>query len=1040
MSRGESRRRTCALLFADLILQPGCKFCRVVSVLCNSHCHVPTSSGLDFVHKLRIACDLADWRKSGRHSHRSHSLAAQERSRAVVLLLRTLFGADVTQDLREFQRIGDCWHAVKAKLMILLAFVAGVLALNVDISLAKCIGATCSADEASAKASGLLGAEEDTCKGRDRSFAFNPQWKTTLHSELLSMSWSGGDDQWVWAITTGAADEYADNQFHHVYWSKDYGKTMVDKFPALQQLVRAQPGGGIEQTMDDLNASVKAVLVHAANPKKVILWGEGKFLFISQDAGESFTVVPMPKDTFGMSHLTRPHPTQPDWLLSMAYRNSCYEGDVFSECSMDLWLSKDFGQTWENLTEKTKGKLAGFIDFDWGYHTADPKYQTLFKETTIIATGHTQVYRTTSDIIAEDISLFRSDDDFASFEKLASCGAAFELIAGQLFFVHPDICSIDVWGRDVDPPATRRDALSLYVSSDGFHFSKVCLPTDLTDSAYTMVSTQDGRGAFMIADHAVDSAAVSNLYANGNIAELYTMSLRNVHFGYDRQSKPDLMALRPVPGRYIANALESPTSVLPKRINDLDMSAVQVTKITHNAGASWHLISVDPANVRNTVCKAACQKGQPCYLHLHGASSWVRGSSERPAVWASAAAPGIVMASGNLGPEKIGLKTDKNDLCTWLSRDGGLTWIDVIDDVYIYEYINHGNMIAMAKFREEGPAEYLHVSLDQGQCFYSIRIQEEDAGSIELYVNNLLVEPDGAATIIHVTGSEHNLDTGARNDVIYTIDIAEVLEGPDVNGTVLAPRHRCDDGDFEDWTVSKENSGPMCVFGKHHTFHRVGPARRETSCLLPKDYALAESETEECNCEKQDLHCEYGFEKQTNSGCKPMSLSKVPECKAITDDAYKPSKTHLRLGHGMTCPNLKSFIPDTNGNGDMEKSEWADYLFQAHVEAPPARRRSSSRSHGSSRGGGSSSAGSTVFWAFMVLIAGVAAVAGLARFGPDKVKEALATAAEGAIGGALFVYDSARGLLSRAQGVDNPEALGFERLGDSNQPDLYAVP
>ena len=76
-------------------------------------------------------------------------------------------------------------------------------------------------------------------------------------------------------------------------------------------------------------------------------------------------------------------------------------------------------------------------------------------------------------------------------------------------------------------------------------------------------------------------------YANGNIAELYTLSLRNVHFGYDRNSKPDLMALRPIPGRYIANALESATSALPKRINDIDMSAVQVTKVTHNGGASW---------------------------------------------------------------------------------------------------------------------------------------------------------------------------------------------------------------------------------------------------------------------------------------------------------------------------------------------------------------------------------------------------------------------------------------------------------------------
>lgn len=356
--------------------------------------------------------------------------------------------------------------------MSLLCLAAGVAALFADLTLAKCIGATCSEDDASAKASGLLGAESKTCKGRDRSFGYSPSWKvrtgflrcslkficstcvpstscayrsvepdnfseslmlqTTLHSELLTMSWSGGDDQWVWAITTGAADEYTDNQFHHVYWSKDHGKTMKDRFPDLQDLVRQQPGGGVDPTMDDLNASVKAVLVHAADPKKVILWGEGKFLFISSDAGESFSVVDMPKDTFGMSHLTRPHPTQPDWLLSMAYRNSCYEGDVFTECAMDLWLSKNFGETWENLTLKTNKKLAGFIDFDWGYHTTDPKYKKLFKETTIIATGHTQVYRSTADILAEDISLFRSDDDFNSYEKLASCGAAFELIAGQV--------------------------------------------------------------------------------------------------------------------------------------------------------------------------------------------------------------------------------------------------------------------------------------------------------------------------------------------------------------------------------------------------------------------------------------------------------------------------------------------------------------------------------------------------------------------------------------------------------------------------------
>jgi hypothetical protein len=57
-------------------------------------------------------------------------------------------------------------------------------------------------------------------------------------------------------------------------------------------------------------------------------------------------------------------------------------------------------------------------------------------------------------------------------------------------------------------------------------------------------------------------------------------------------------------------------------------------------------IAVDPGNVINGVCKAQCVGGTNCYLHLHGASSWVRGTFERPSVYAAQSAPGLVMASG----------------------------------------------------------------------------------------------------------------------------------------------------------------------------------------------------------------------------------------------------------------------------------------------------------------------------------------------------------------------------------------------------------
>ena len=183
---------------------------------------------------------------------------------------------------------------------------------------------------------------------------------------------------------------------------------------------------------------------------------------------------------------------------------------------------------------------------------------------------------------------------------------------------------------------------------------------------------------------------------------MYSLVLRNVYYGYRRGSYPDVTALAPIPGRFIANQELSSDPLHPYQILIDDFGTVAQTLISHNAGASWQRIMVSQDSITYPVCKGTCTNPADCYLHLHGQSSWVQGVYGRPAVYTSASAPGIVMASGNLGPEKEGLASDKDKLCTWISTDGGITWRDVIDDMYIYEYFNHGNGIVMAKFRCAG--------------------------------------------------------------------------------------------------------------------------------------------------------------------------------------------------------------------------------------------------------------------------------------------------------------------------------------------------
>ena len=81
--------------------------------------------------------------------------------------------------------------------------------------------------------------------------------------------------------------------------------------------------------------------------------------------------------------------------------------------------------------------------------------------------------------------------------------------------------------------------------------------------------------------------------------------------------------------------------------------AAVVTKITFNGGSAWSPIPA-PSEILHHACDG-CLGGEDCFLHLHGASAWVWGLDSHPSVYSHPNLPGIVMASGNVGPQGFGL-------------------------------------------------------------------------------------------------------------------------------------------------------------------------------------------------------------------------------------------------------------------------------------------------------------------------------------------------------------------------------------------------
>ena len=73
------------------------------------------------------------------------------------------------------------------------------------------------------------------------------------------------------------------------------------------------------------------------------------------------------------------------------------------------------------------------------------------------------------------------------------------------------------------------------------------------------------------------------------------------------------------------------------------------------------------------------------------------------------------MAVGNVGNNLYRFKSDR--LNTYLSRDGGINWMEVKKGPYIYEYGDHGGLIVMAP--TNAPSTEVVYTFDEGQTWFT---------------------------------------------------------------------------------------------------------------------------------------------------------------------------------------------------------------------------------------------------------------------------------------------------------------------------------
>ncbi|KAF4748383.1 Sorl1p, partial [Perkinsus olseni] len=109
-------------------------------------------------------------------------------------------------------------------------------------------------------------------------------------------------------------------------------------------------------------------------------------------------------------------------------------------------------------------------------------------------------------------------------------------------------------------------------------------------------------------------------------------------------------------------------------------------------------------------------------------------------------AVGLIMGTGNVGPY---LRFEKDEVNTYLSRDGGLTWIEAHKGAYIYEFGDHGGLVVMADDIQK--TRQVVFSWNEGHSWYDFDVSEHS-----MAVDNIVTEPTSTSTkfLMHGTRSD----------------------------------------------------------------------------------------------------------------------------------------------------------------------------------------------------------------------------------------------------------------------------------------------
>jgi len=237
-------------------------------------------------------------------------------------------------------------------------------------------------------------------------------------------------------------------------------------------------------------------------------------------------------------------------------------------------------------------------------------------------------------------------------------------------------------------------------------------------------------------------------------------------------------------------------------------------------------------------------------------------------------AVGLMLATGNVGPS-----LDTQNVNTYFTRDGALTWAMLKPGSHVYEFGDHGALMIMANGDDK--TDTILFSVNQGIQWVECKFTDYAFNVDNIIVNNA----SGLGFYVH--GSRVDPLTSGTQGVVVLVDFDNYHE------------RTCGPDDFEVWTVEGYDKN-LCVLGKKTGYTR---RKQDANCFVGNDYTPQKTEII-CPCTEDDYECDFDFVYDPATGkCEwagdgePQYGRVPPDCQ----DVYYPQSNGYRLVGGTAC-------------------------------------------------------------------------------------------------------------------------------------------